>query len=228
MWETTLPGLSQWGRVADYRLGQLRKLPNVSLYPESDLTPADALEFGAAHLIIATGARWTAALCGANELPTEALQAPRVFTPDDIAAGTKIEGPIAVFDFDNYYMGSAVAEHLAATGAEVTYITTAGAASAWSFMTNEQPGIHQALARRGISLRTLENRDRFRCSTHACADFQQRAARDRRSLAGDRWPKIRRISALRRAGQIQPCGIPAPDGRRKGTGGHRPCGVSRP
>ena len=156
LWETTLPGLSQWGRVADYRLGQLRKLPNVSLYPESELTPADALEFGAAHLIIATGARWTAALCGANELPTEALQAPRVFTPDDIAAGTKIEGPIAVFDFDNYYMGSAVAEHLAATGAEVTYITTAGAASAWSFMTNEQPGIHQALARRGISLRTLE------------------------------------------------------------------------
>lgn len=38
----------------------------------------------------------------------------------------------------------------------MTYVTTAGAASAWSFMTNEQPLIHQALARRGIGYRTLE------------------------------------------------------------------------
>jgi dimethylamine/trimethylamine dehydrogenase len=38
----------------------------------------------------------------------------------------------------------------------VTYVTTAGAASAWTFMTNEQPLIHQALARRGIGYRTLE------------------------------------------------------------------------
>ncbi|MFZ1468792.1 MAG: FAD-dependent oxidoreductase [Paracoccaceae bacterium] len=156
LWETTLPGLSQWGRVADYRLGQLRKLPNVTLYPESELSAADVLDFGAAHVIVATGARWTAALCGANELPGEVAQGPRIYTPDDVAAGVAIKGPVAVFDFDNYYMGSAVAEHLAATGAEVTYITTAGAAGAWSFMTNEQPGIHQALARRGITLRTLE------------------------------------------------------------------------
>ncbi len=63
---------------------------------------------------------------------------------------------MAVFDFDNYYLGTAIAEHLAARGLEVTYITTAGAASAWTFMTNEQPLIHQALARRNIALRTLE------------------------------------------------------------------------
>jgi dimethylamine/trimethylamine dehydrogenase len=66
------------------------------------------------------------------------------------------EGPVAVFDFDNYYLGSAIAESLASRGAEVTYITTAGAASAWTFMTNEQPLVHQALARRNITLRTLK------------------------------------------------------------------------
>ena len=66
------------------------------------------------------------------------------------------EGPVAVFDFDNYALGSAIAEHLAAEGLAVTYITTAGTASAWTFMTNEQPLVHQALARRGIALRTME------------------------------------------------------------------------
>jgi hypothetical protein len=66
------------------------------------------------------------------------------------------EGPVAVFDFDNYYMGTVVAEDLAAKGLQVTYITTAGGAAAWSFLTNEQPLVHQALAKKGIGYRTLE------------------------------------------------------------------------
>ncbi len=70
--------------------------------------------------------------------------------------GTIPEGPVAVFDFDNYYLGTAVAERLSEMGLATTYVTTAGAAGAWSIMTNEQPGMHQALARRGIALRTLE------------------------------------------------------------------------
>ena len=47
------------------------------------------------------------------ELPVGTLEAPNVFTPDDVAAGTHIEGPIVVFDYDNYYMGGALAEFLA-------------------------------------------------------------------------------------------------------------------
>jgi dimethylamine/trimethylamine dehydrogenase len=114
------------------------------------------LAFGAEHVVVATGARWLPSLCGANELPGGCAEGPRVYTPDDLAAGVLPEGPVAVFDFDNYYLGTAVAEDLAAKGLAVTYVTTAGAASAWSFMTNEQPLIHQALAKRGIGYRTLE------------------------------------------------------------------------
>jgi dimethylamine/trimethylamine dehydrogenase len=153
-WESALPGLRQWHRVVDYRLGQLRKMANVSLYPASDLGPDDVAEFGADHVVVATGARWLPHLCGANELPTGPLVAPRVHTPDDIAAGVVPEGPVAVFDYDNYYLGSAIAEKLAGQG--VTYVTTAGAAAAWGFMTNEQPLVHQSFARQGIALRTLE------------------------------------------------------------------------
>ena len=153
-WESRLPGLGQWHRVVDYRMGQLRKLPNVSLYPESELSADDVREFGADHVVIATGARWLPHLCGANELPAGPLVAPRVYTPDDLAAGVVPEGPVAVFDYDSYYLGSAVAESLAHLG--VTYITTAGAAAAWGVMTNEQPLVHQSFAAKGIALRTLE------------------------------------------------------------------------
>jgi len=156
LYETALPGMKTWFRVAEYRLGQLRQMNNVSLYPESDLSAQDVLEFGSDHVVVATGARWTAALCGANELPAGLADGPRVYTPDDLAAGVIPEGPVAVYDFDNYYMGTAVAESLAALALPVTYITTAGTAAAWSFMTNEQPHMHMALARRGITLRTLE------------------------------------------------------------------------
>ncbi len=153
-WETTLPGLNAWHRVVDYRLGQLRKMANVTLYPESDLAAQDVLDFNAANVVIATGARWLPHLCGANELPSGPLTGPRIYTPDDLAAGVLPEGPVAVFDYDNYYLGSAIAESLAAQG--VTYITTAGAAAAWGFMTNEQPLVHQSFAKKAIALRTLE------------------------------------------------------------------------
>ncbi len=156
LWETRLPGLRQWFRVADYRLGQLRKMPHVSLHAESPMEASDVRDFGADHVIVATGARWTRNLCGANEIPSGPLDAPRVYTPDDIAAGVAIEGPVAVFDFDNYYMGSAIAEHLAALGLATTYITSAGSAQSWGVMTNEQPLVHKSFLKAGIAYRTLE------------------------------------------------------------------------
>lgn len=156
LFEAGLPGLSAYMRVAEYRLGQLRKMANVSLYPASRMDADTVRDFGADHVVIATGARWTTALCGANELPMGDLQGPNVYTPDDLAAGVVPEGPVALFDFDNSSFGSAVAEYLGALGRETTYITTGGAAGAWSVMTNEQPGIYAALDKRGISVRTHE------------------------------------------------------------------------
>ncbi|MCU9850090.1 FAD-dependent oxidoreductase [Defluviimonas sp. WL0024] len=171
LWESRLPGLRQWFRVVDYRLGQLRKLPGVALHVESRMEAADVRDFGADHVVIATGARWTANLCGANEIPAGSLVGPRVYTPDDIAAGAEIEGPVAVFDFDNYYMGSAVAEHLAARGLDTTYVTSAGSAQSWGVMTNEQPLVHQAFLKAGIAYRTLEIVEAFDGETLSLAQI---------------------------------------------------------
>jgi dimethylamine/trimethylamine dehydrogenase len=52
-------------------------------------------------------------------------------------------------------MGGVVAEFLAEAGNQVSYVTPAGHASAWTIMTNELPRVHQALSRRGVAVTTL-------------------------------------------------------------------------
>jgi dimethylamine/trimethylamine dehydrogenase len=153
--ETRLPGLATWGRVLDWRLGQLQRLTNVNLYVGNELSVDEILGLEHQRVVIATGARWTRSLYSTLELPFGELVGPDVYTPDDIAAGAAPEGPIVVFDFDNYYMGSLIAEKLARSAGSVTYVTPAGHASAWAIMTNEQPQVHRALASAGVALVTL-------------------------------------------------------------------------
>jgi dimethylamine/trimethylamine dehydrogenase len=153
--ETRLPGLAGWGRVLDWRRGQLQRLSNVNVYRGNFLSADEILELGNTHVVIATGARWARLLYSPLEIPTGRLDGPGVFTPDDIAAGARIESPVVVYDFDNYYMGSVVAEHLARGGHSVSYVTPAGHAAAWTIMSNEQPQVHRALFAAAIPLHTL-------------------------------------------------------------------------
>jgi dimethylamine/trimethylamine dehydrogenase len=153
--ETRLPGLAGWGRVLDWRRGALASLPNVSVYRGNRLTAEEILELGHTHVVIATGARWARLLYSALEIPAVELAGAHVFTPDDIAAGARLDDPVVVYDFDNYYMGSVLAEHLAKEGHSVSYVTPAGHASAWAIMSNEQPQIHRALFAAGIPVHTL-------------------------------------------------------------------------
>jgi dimethylamine/trimethylamine dehydrogenase len=153
--ETRLPGLAAWARVLEWRRGQLDRLDNVTIYRGNLLTAEEILELGNTHVVIATGARWARLLYSPLEIPVGALEGPGVYTPDDIAAGAQLESPVVVFDFDNYYMGSVLAEHLARGGQRVSYVTPAGHASAWGIMSNEQPQVHRALFAAGIALHTL-------------------------------------------------------------------------
>jgi dimethylamine/trimethylamine dehydrogenase len=154
--ETGLPGLKTWGRVVDWRMGQLRERANVSMYPGSTLSVDDIVGLEHEHVVVATGARWTKMLFSTLEFPVGELDGPAVFTPDDIAAGVVPEGPVVVFDFDNYYMGGVLAEHLAKLGRQVSYVTTGGQASSWTLMTNELPLIHRALAKANVPIHTLQ------------------------------------------------------------------------
>ena len=168
--ETRLPGLNGWGRVLDWRRGQLERLPNVSIYRGNLLAAADILELQPAHVVIATGARWARLLYSPLEIPVGELARPGVLTPDDIAAGARLRSPVVVYDFDNYYMGSVLAEHLAKGGHSVTYVTPAGHASAWGIMSNEQPQVHRALFSAGIALHTLSRVTAFENDTVTLAN----------------------------------------------------------
>ncbi len=163
--ETRLPGLSAWGRVADWRRGQLERLTNFNLYRGNCLAADDILELGNKHVVIATGAHWSRLLYSPLEIPAGTLDAPGVYTPDDVAAGVPLQDPVVVFDFDNYYMGSALAELIAKRGHRVSYVTPAGHASAWAIMSNEQPQIHRAFANAGIALHTLSRVSEYQQGT---------------------------------------------------------------
>lgn len=151
--ESRLPGLAEWARVRDYRLGQIKSMPNVSMYLGSVLSAPEVREFGAEHVLIATGARWRRDGVGrwhANPIP--GLNADSVLTPDDLMRGARPQGKVTVFDDDHYYMGPVLAGMLASTGALVTYVTTEGKAGYWGQYTGEQQRTQQQLLELGIEI----------------------------------------------------------------------------
>ena len=151
--ESALPGLSAWARVRDYRTYQLSQMANVEIYPASRLTADQVLEFGAAHIAIATGSRWRRDGYGrAHQFPIPGTAGDNVLTPDDIMDGKVPSGPVLVYDDDHYYIGGVIAELLADSGCEVTLATPESKASAWTDRTLEQHRIQARLMELGIDI----------------------------------------------------------------------------
>ncbi|MGD9742914.1 MAG: FAD-dependent oxidoreductase [Dongiaceae bacterium] len=151
--ESKLPGLATYARVRDYRLGQLDQLANVERYLGSRLTAPDVREFGAEHVVIATGARWRKDGVGhGNHEPIFGADRPGVFVPEEIMAGALPEGPVLVFDDDQYYMGGCLAEKLRRQGLEVTLATPGAEASSWCRMTDEQDKVQRQLMELGVEI----------------------------------------------------------------------------
>ncbi|VUX55342.1 Oxidoreductase, FAD/FMN-binding family [uncultured Woeseiaceae bacterium] len=150
--ESTLPGLATWARVRDYRTTLLQTMGNVDIYRGSPLSAQDVIDFGCDHAVIATGAQWTREILSTNGYPISGFDGDTVYTPDDIFAGAEPEGPVVIYDFDHYYMGSCLAELLRQRGNEVTIVTPANAVSAWTFMTNELAEIRARMIELGIGI----------------------------------------------------------------------------
>ncbi|MBN8631731.1 MAG: FAD-dependent oxidoreductase [Rhodobacterales bacterium] len=152
--ERLLPGLSAWGRVADFRTGQMAVMPNVEIYRDSRLAPEDLLAMGADHVAIATGASWrrdAVARLHLHAIPTD--PAMPVYTPDDLMAGRCPEGQtVALYDDDHFYMGSVLAELLVAKGNRVHFITPAVKVAEWTDNTLEQGTIMRRLLEIGVEI----------------------------------------------------------------------------
>ena len=155
--EARLPGLAEWIRAADYRLGQISRLDSVEHYLESDMTAEEALSYGFGHIAVATGSVWRRDGVGRwhTRAGAMAVGGLPVCTPDDIMAGTRPEGSrVAVYDDDHYYMGGVLAELLRSEGYEVALITPEPLVSAWTVNTMEQHRIQARLIEAGVELHT--------------------------------------------------------------------------
>ena len=152
--ERRLPGLAAWGRVVDYRVGQIEPMTNVEIYRESRLSADDILGFGFSHVAIACGSKWRADGIGRRLLkPLPVAEGTVVLTPDDLMAGRRPpKGPIVIFDDDHYYMGGVLAELLAREGRDVSLVTPMGEASSWMEMTMEQHRVQARLLEVGVAI----------------------------------------------------------------------------
>ena len=168
--ERRLPGLSEWGRVVDYRTYQISQMANVHLYLESELTAETATEFGADRIVLATGSRWTADGIGRTNPRGIAIdEGATVLTPNDIMDGTEPTGPVVIFDDDNFYMGGLMAEKLRADGHEVTFVTAAPEVAGWSHNTLEQHVVQKRLLEMGVTLILTHNVTALRAGEVALA-----------------------------------------------------------
>jgi dimethylamine/trimethylamine dehydrogenase len=161
--ECQLPGLSEWGRVRDYRVLQIQTMPNVDVFLDNELSADDALSVGAEHIVVATGAKWRTDGVGRyHALPPQSL-GPReqLFTPDDIFAGRVPQGRVLLFDDDHYYLGSVLAEALVVQGAEVCLVTPENLVSAWGEMSDEQFQTQQHLLELGVDIITAHGLDAY-------------------------------------------------------------------
>ena len=152
--EAGLPGLAQWRRVRDYREGQIRKLPNVSMYLDSELSADHLLEFGSPRVVIATGSSWRRdGVAHHWTRPVPVSQAMELLTPDDIMSGSLPGGSrVIIWDDDHYYMGGVIAELLTDKGYAVALMTPAAEVSTWTRNTMEQHFIQARLLDKGTEV----------------------------------------------------------------------------
>lgn len=155
--ECRLPGLAAWGRVRDWRIGQLQQAPNAQLYLDSQLSAEDILSYGIPHVAIATGARWRNDGMGrAHRDPLDYLAegatiGVNALLENGVSALTN-DGPVVVFDDDRYYMASVLAELIASSGRAVTFVTPAPIVAPWTEHTLEQSRVQRRLIEKGIEI----------------------------------------------------------------------------
>lgn len=155
--ESTLPGLSEWARVRDWRLWQLQQVQNAELYLGSALTAQDILDYDVAHVVLATGAAWRSDGVGrTHRRPLDFLADRAVLTPDDVMDGaldaSADSGPIVIYDDDRFYMGSVLAERAVQSGRPVTLVTPSPVVAPWSEHTLEQARIQTRLIKLGVNI----------------------------------------------------------------------------
>ena len=154
--ESNLKGLAIWRRVSDYRIYQLQQMDNVNIYLDSALDVQQVLELGIEHVFVATGALWRKDGIGrSSRTPILGLDQVAIYTPDDIMSGVSLgPGPIVIYDDEQGYLGSVVADHLSDLGHGVSFVTSASIVSPFTELTLEQKQVQRGLVVQGVGIYT--------------------------------------------------------------------------
>ncbi|HJR13782.1 MAG TPA: FAD-dependent oxidoreductase [Rhodanobacteraceae bacterium] len=157
--ESRLPGLAEWARVRDWRVGQINKLANIAVYLDSALSAQDVLDFGAEHVVLATGCTWRRDGYGrSNGFAIQGLAGnPRVFTPDDLMDDRLPDGHAVVFDDDGFYYGSVTAELLRQHGCGVVHMTAGDTIAPFTQNNLAYPHIRKRMVELGIEALVSHN-----------------------------------------------------------------------
>ncbi|NMM46144.1 FAD-dependent oxidoreductase [Rhodospirillaceae bacterium KN72] len=160
--ESKLPGLSEWARVRDWRVGQIEKMTNVEIFRESRLGASDVLSVGADRVLVATGASWTVDGIGRHrDTPVPRTDDATVVSADTVLSGGDLpDGPVLIHDDDHYYLAAVLALALRQRGIDVTYMTPGGRPASWTRYTNEQCATIKSLADAGVTVLTNRLIDR--------------------------------------------------------------------
>ena len=151
--ESSMPGLSEWRRVVDYREFQMSRMANVNIYLNSELNAEQVMDFGYSHVVVATGGKWRRNGMGRQyHQPVSGWERDNVYSADSVMAGERFDGQLVVFDDDHYYMGSVVAEKLALDGCRVTLVTPAADLGTFSKFTLEFSHVMTRLMELGVEI----------------------------------------------------------------------------
>ena len=157
-WLTRLPGLAEWGRMTAYRMAALKRLPNVELINDIELTAVEVERNAADAVVLATGSDWAAdGLNGFTRAPLPGADAgaAHVLTPERVVLGGERPpaGRVVVYDGDGYLVAGALAEQLAREGREVELVTGFDTIAPFCAETLEDVLLRQRLHACGVTMR---------------------------------------------------------------------------
>jgi len=156
IFESNIKGLSSWCRVSDYRINEIRQKANVQVYKESVVTPELVDELGIENIFIATGCYWRNDGVGrSNRKGITGLSNLNVLTPSEaLTQQDSLADSIVIYDDDQGYLASAIADHLSSAGHNITFVTPASAVSPWTEHTLEQHRIQSSLLNQNVTIIT--------------------------------------------------------------------------
>lgn len=155
--ESTLPGMSSYMRVKDYREYMINQSSQIDLYMNNSLTAANIVDLEIPHVFIATGSVWRRDGIGRHHaFPIDGIESTQVLTPDDVLTGTTPVGKVLIYDDDHYFIGGCLAERCRALGCEVTLITPSSIVSSWTTNTLEQEKIQRRLLELDVDIQVSQ------------------------------------------------------------------------